>query len=181
MTNFGHCVWSKFYWAWDFTHSCEWIAALLGQEFGFDFNPHERKLSIILSFISYLITLWWSWVHLGHLGILENSGVYLGQGQSKQWALKLVQHIWRVRGGATYMGSVPSTGGGLNSQRETNDKGQWEMEEDATQHNRCSRRSTCFLCMHNFVWKYCECIILTLNILKTLNLRNVWLTTLVTA
>ena len=90
VTNFGHRVWSKFYWAWDFTHSCEWIPALLGQEFGFDSNPHERKLSIILSFENqrvqfgkpgctwpYLITLWWSWVHLGHLGILENTWEYL--------------------------------------------------------------------------------------------------------
>ena len=53
-------------------------------------------------------------------------------------------HIWG--GGAPATWGVPSTEGGLNSQRETNDKGQWEMEEDTTTEKIATAwTSTCFV------------------------------------
>ena len=88
-------------------------------------------------------------IKLGHLGILQFLGISVwaaAAGQSKQSALKVAEHCWCyvymcmnicivlllvvhcIHGGAATWG-VPSSGGGLNIlQRETNDRGQWEME-----------------------------------------------------
>ena len=62
-----------------------------------------------------------------------------------------MQHIWG--GGAPATWGVPSTEGGLNSQRETNDRGQWEMEEDATTAKIATAWTSTCLCVRDLTKK----------------------------